>query len=126
MSVQSLSPDSLQPHGLLPVRLFSPWNFPGKDTGVGCHFLLQRNFLTQGLNLSLLCLLHWQTDSLTLVPPVKPNYIYIYIYIFMCVCIYIYIYIYMYIYICVCVCVCVCLFLLTTGWAIVPDKLNVF
>ena len=32
----------------------------------------------------------------------------------------------MYIYVCVCVCVCVCLFLLTTGWAIVPDKLNVF
>ena len=39
---------------------FCPWNFPGKKTGVGCHFLL----LTQGLNLSLLCLLQWQADSL--------------------------------------------------------------
>ena len=28
----------------------SPWNFPGKSTGVGCHFLLQEIFLTQGLN----------------------------------------------------------------------------
>ena len=29
----------------------SPWNFPGKNTGVGSHSLLQRLFLTQGLNL---------------------------------------------------------------------------
>ena len=36
---------------------------PGKNTGVGCHALLQRIFLTQGLNL---CLLHWQADSLPL------------------------------------------------------------
>ena len=33
--------DSLQPHGLEPTRLLRPWNFPGKSTGVGCHFLLQ-------------------------------------------------------------------------------------
>ena len=32
---------------------------PGKNTGVGCHALLQGIFLTQGLNLSLLRLLHW-------------------------------------------------------------------
>ena len=31
-----------------------PWDFPGKNTGVGCHFLLQEIFLTQGLNLGLL------------------------------------------------------------------------
>ena len=30
--------DSLRPHGLLPTRLLCPWNFPGKNTGVGCHF----------------------------------------------------------------------------------------
>ena len=36
------------------------WDFPGKNTGVGCHFLLQGIFLTQGPNT---CLLHWQTDS---------------------------------------------------------------
>ena len=33
--------DSLQPHGLWPTRLLRPYNFPGKKTGVGCHFLLQ-------------------------------------------------------------------------------------
>ena len=41
-------------------------SFPGKKTGVGCHFVLQRIFLTQGLNPCLLCLLHWQAYSLTL------------------------------------------------------------
>ena len=39
---------------------------PGKKTGVGCHFLLQRLFPTQGLNLCFLCLLHWQAGSLPL------------------------------------------------------------
>ena len=38
--------------------------FPG--TGVGCHFLLQEIFLTQGLNPHLLCLPDWQADSLPL------------------------------------------------------------
>ena len=36
-------------------------HFPGKNTGVGCHFLLQGIFPTQGLNLHLL---HWLADSL--------------------------------------------------------------
>ena len=34
--------------------LLCPWNFPGKNTGVGCHFLLQWIFPMQGLNLGLL------------------------------------------------------------------------
>ena len=29
----------MQPHGLQPTRLLCPWNFPGKNTGVGRHFL---------------------------------------------------------------------------------------
>ena len=33
-------------------RLLCPWNFPDKNTGVGCHFLLQGIFSTQGWNLS--------------------------------------------------------------------------
>ena len=37
----SVVPDSLRPHGLQPTRLLCPWDFPGKDTGVDCHFLLQ-------------------------------------------------------------------------------------
>ena len=36
------------------TSLFCPWDSPGKNTGVGCHFLLQGIFLTQGLNLGLL------------------------------------------------------------------------
>ena len=46
-----------------PVMLLCSWNFPGKNTGVACHFLLQGIFPTQGLNLHLL---HWQADSLPL------------------------------------------------------------
>ena len=37
----SVVSSSLQPHGLEPIRLLHPWNFPGKSIGVGCHFLLQ-------------------------------------------------------------------------------------
>ena len=35
------TPWSVRPHGLQPTRLLRPWNSPGKNTGVGCHFLLQ-------------------------------------------------------------------------------------
>ena len=45
-------PNSLRPHG--PIRLLWPWDFPGKNTGVGCHFLLQGIFPTQGSNPGLL------------------------------------------------------------------------
>ena len=45
---------TLQPHELQPTRILCLWNSPGKNTGVGCHFLLQRIFLTQGLNPGLL------------------------------------------------------------------------
>ena len=50
----SVVSDSLRPYGLWPTRLLCPWNFPGKNTGVDCHSLLQGIFLTQGLNLGLL------------------------------------------------------------------------
>ena len=33
--------DSVRPHRRQPTRLTRPWDSPGKDTGVGCHFLLQ-------------------------------------------------------------------------------------
>ena len=45
---------SLWPRDLEPARLLCPWNSPGKNTGVYCHFLLQGIFPTQELNLSLL------------------------------------------------------------------------
>ena len=42
--------DSLWLHGLLPTKLLCPWDFPGKNIGVGCHALLQGIVPTQGLN----------------------------------------------------------------------------
>ena len=45
-------------------KFLCPWDFPGKNTGVGYHFLLQRIFLNLGLNPCLLDLLHWHSDSL--------------------------------------------------------------
>ena len=42
------------------------------STGVGCHFLLQGIFLTQGLNCVSYVYLYWQVDSLPLAPPGKP------------------------------------------------------
>ena len=38
---RSVMSDSWRPHGLPPSRLLHPWDSPGKNTGVGCHFLLQ-------------------------------------------------------------------------------------
>ena len=43
--------DLIGKHGLWPDRLLCLCDFPDKNTGVGCHFLLQGIFLTQGLNL---------------------------------------------------------------------------
>ena len=45
----SVVSDSVRPHGLWPTRL-CPWDSPGKNTGVGCHALLQGTFPTLGLN----------------------------------------------------------------------------
>ena len=59
--------------GLWPARLLCPWDSPGKNTGVGCHALLQGIFPTQGSNPGLLCLLHWQAGSLSLAPLGKPK-----------------------------------------------------
>ena len=39
--IASVVSDSVRPHGLQPTRLLHPWDSPGKNTGVGCHFLLQ-------------------------------------------------------------------------------------
>ena len=57
--------------------LLCPWDFPGKNTGIGCHALLQRIFLIQELNPDLLPLLVLQVDSYLLSRQGSP-YIYIY------------------------------------------------
>ena len=59
--------------GLQPARLLCSRDSPGKNTGVGCHALLQGIFLIQGSNL---CLLHWQVFFfffLTTEPLGKPS-----------------------------------------------------
>ena len=55
--------NSLWSHGLQPTRVFCLWDFSGKTTGVGCHFLLQGIFLTYEPNA---CLTSpaFQVDSL--------------------------------------------------------------
>ena len=55
---------TLQPHGLLPARLLCPWDSPSRNTGVGCHALLQ------GIEPRSLTL---QADSLPSEPPGKPR-----------------------------------------------------
>ena len=50
----SVMSDSLQPHGLQPTRPLCPWDFPGKNTRVVRHSLLQGIFPTQESNSSLL------------------------------------------------------------------------
>ena len=58
--------ESVPSHGLQPTRLLCPRDSPGKNTGAGCHFLLQGLFPTQESNSCLLRLLRWQTDPLPL------------------------------------------------------------
>ena len=52
--VTSVMSNSVRPYGLQPARVLCPWASLGKNTGVGCHALLQGIFPTQGLNLHLL------------------------------------------------------------------------
>ena len=68
--VDSVVSDSLRPRGLWPTRLLRAWDSPGKNTEVGCHFLLQGIFPTQGSNPGLL---HWQAGSLLSEPLGKPT-----------------------------------------------------
>ena len=49
-----------------PTRLLGPWDFPGRNTGVDCHFLFQGIFLTPRFNPCPPHLLYWQADSLPL------------------------------------------------------------
>ena len=76
--------DSLQSPGLWSSRLHSPWDSPGKISGVCCHFLLQGIFQTRGWN-PLTCLLHWQADTLQLAPPGKPSFMIVFFQLLSCV-----------------------------------------
>ena len=47
--------DSVRPHRRQPTRLCCPWDSPGKNTGVGCHFLLQCMKVKSGSEVAQLC-----------------------------------------------------------------------
>ena len=47
---RSVMSNSLESHVWWPARLLHPWDFPGKNTGVVCHFLCQGIFPAQGSN----------------------------------------------------------------------------
>ena len=61
--------------GTVARQALLPWGFSGKNTGKGCHFLLQGIFQTQGLIPGFLPLLHWQADSLPLSHLGRPSVI---------------------------------------------------
>ena len=67
--VASVMSNSMRPYGLSPTRLLCPCDSPGKNSGVGCHALLQGIFLTQESNLHLFHLLHQWACSLPLASP---------------------------------------------------------
>ena len=62
----------LRAYGLRPSGILCSWDSLGWNTSEGCHALFQGIFLTQGSGPQFLCFLHWQADSLPLVPPRKP------------------------------------------------------
>ena len=68
--VAQLYPTLCDPMDCSPPVFLCPWDFPGKNTGVGWHALLQGVFPTQGLNP---LLLHWQVGTLPLALPGKPQ-----------------------------------------------------
>ena len=64
LCVCSVMSGSWRPHGLQPARLLCPWDFPGKNFGMGCHFFLQVVFLTHISCVSCIdrwILYHWAT-----------------------------------------------------------------
>ena len=66
---RSVVSSSLQPHELKPIRLLSPWNFPGQTTGVGSHSLLQGSSQPRDRTQ----VSHLQADSLPAEPQGKPK-----------------------------------------------------
>ena len=66
--------DSLRPHGLQPARILCLGDAPGKNTGVGCHFLLPGNLPVPGIEHRSPTL---QADSLPSEPLGKPNWCYL-------------------------------------------------
>ena len=71
MHACSVMSDSLRPHRLQPNRLLCPWDLPGKNTGVGCHFLLWGNLPSPGIKPTSPALVG---EFFTIAPPGKPSF----------------------------------------------------
>ena len=65
--------DSVRPHRWQPTRLPRLWDSPGKNTGVGCHFLLQREALNTSKLKGLLFILHQVITWASLVAQLVKN-----------------------------------------------------
>ena len=61
---------TLQPHRWQPTRLYHPWDSPGKNTGMGCHFLLQCIKVKSESEVAQLCLT--PSDPMDCSPPGSP------------------------------------------------------
>ena len=61
---------TLQPHRWQPTRLYHPWDSPGKNTGMGCHFLLQCIKVKSESEVAQLCLT--PSDPIDCSPPGSP------------------------------------------------------
>ena len=83
MLSHSVMPDSLWPHGLQLASLCCPWDFPGKNTGVGSYFLPQGIFLTRDQAclscINRLILYHWGSRGLY-----KPSWIKKHVVLYLC------------------------------------------
>ena len=66
-AIASVMSDSVRPHGWQPTRLPCPWDSPGKNTGVGCHFLLQCMKVKSEREVAQLCLT--SSDPMDCSPP---------------------------------------------------------
>ena len=60
LSITNTITSSVMSNSLWPHRLYSPWNSPGQNTGVGSLSLFQRIFPTQGSNSGLYCIVYWE------------------------------------------------------------------
>ena len=67
MSAAAKSLQSVRPHRRQPTRLLCPWDSPGKNTGVGCHFLLQCLKVESESEVAQLCLT--LSDPMDWIPP---------------------------------------------------------
>ena len=70
--MQAFVSNSLSPCGLLPSWLLCPWDFPGKNTGAGCHFLLPGNLPNPGIEPMSPVSPELAGGFFTMAPPGKP------------------------------------------------------